>query len=104
MIIRKDWTIRLTLLAIAMFLGIIALRPVLDPAERVFAQASRFDHVLIVSMSYLHKGSQGLLVMDKRNGNVWFIPRQTDSNHNPSYSAPVFIVRVPFEKLDQAPQ
>jgi len=48
---------------------------------------------------FLYKGAQGLLVMDRRNANVWFIPKTGDQ-----FGAPVFVIRVPFEKLDQAPQ
>ena len=96
---RIDWTTRITLLAIALFLGIIALRPVLEPPVAVQAQTARFDHVFIVSAVFLYKGNQGLLVMDKRNGNVWFIQRNSDG-----FGDPVFVLRMPWEKLDQAPQ
>ena len=48
---------------------------------------------------FLYKGQQGLLVMDRRNANVWFIPKANDQ-----FQAPVFLIRIPFEKLDQAPQ
>jgi hypothetical protein len=48
---------------------------------------------------YLYKGVQGLLVLDRRNGNVWFIPKV-----NEVFQDPVFVVRMQFEKLDQAPR
>jgi hypothetical protein len=47
----------------------------------------------------LYKGQQGLLALDKRNANVWFIPKSNDQ-----FGDPVFVLRVPFEKLDQAPR
>jgi hypothetical protein len=92
-------TSRAALLAIAVFLGIIALQPFFAPPTKVQAQAARFDHVFIVATTFLYKGAQGLLVMDRRNGNLWFIPKAINS-----FQDPVFITRMQFEKLDNAPQ
>ena len=89
---------RTIMLAIATFLGMIALRPYLDPPHRVLAQGARFDHVYVISPSIGYKGALGVLVMDKRNGNVWFLPKKDDL-----FLDPVFLTRVPFEKLDQPP-
>ena len=97
--LKADWTLKAILLTIALFLGMIALRPIVDPATKVMAQQARFEHVYIVSPMFLYKGNQGILVMDQRNANVWFIPKV-----NEQYQAPVFVLRLPFEKLDQAPQ
>jgi len=88
---------------IALFLGIIALRPLYSPEARVSADTSKFDHVYIVSPMFLYKGQQGLLLMDKRNGNVWFIGRGNDQL-TLKYGEPVFIIQIPLEKLDQAPR
>jgi hypothetical protein len=96
---QTDWTTRLILLAIAFFLGIIALRPLFEPAPTVHAQTAKFDHVHIVSPLFVYKGAQGLLVMDRRNANVWFIAKRDEV-----YQDPVFVIRLPFEKLDQAPR
>ena len=95
---RVDFTLRITMALIAIFLGMIALRPFFSPTTTVKADAARFDHVFIASAAFLYKGEQGLLVLDRRNGNVWFIPKRTNA-----FGDPVFLVRVPFEKLDQAP-
>jgi len=101
---KVDFTLRITLALIAIFLGMIALRPFVSPTTNVMADAARFDHVFIASAGFLYKGDQGLLVMDRRNGNVWFIPKQTNGGGGAvSFGDPVFLVRVPFEKLDQAP-
>lgn len=98
--IKSDWALKAILLAIAFFLGLLALGPLFQPAVNVQAQGgARFDHVVIVATTFLYKGQQGLLVLDKRNANVWFIPKSNDQFGNP-----VFVLRVPFEKLDQAPQ
>jgi len=95
---RPDRMLKAILMAIALFLGVIALRPLFAPPIQAQAQAARFDHVFIVATTFLYKGQQGLLVMDRRNANVWFIPRVGDQ-----FQAPVFVIRVPFETLDQPP-
>jgi len=94
-----DTTLKVILLVIALFLGVIAIRPFFAPETTVLAQAARFDHVMIVATTFLYKGGQGLLVLDRRNGNVWFIPRMADG-----FQDPVFVIRMPFEKLDQVPR
>jgi len=87
------------LMTIALFLGMIALQPLFDPAVKVMAQPAKFDHVHIVSPVFNYRGQTGLLVMDRRNANVWFIAKS-----NEQYQTPVFVLRVPLEKLDEAPQ
>jgi hypothetical protein len=93
---KADWLLKATLMAIAFFLGMIAVRPLMEPHE-VLAQSAKFDHVFIVSTVFLYKGHQGMLVMDRRNANVWFIPKV-----NEQYQNPVYVFRLPFDKLDQA--
>src|SRR5215831_6577807 len=97
--LKGDLVMKTAIVAIAIFLGIIALHPFFDPPTNVQAQASRFDHVMIVSTLFLYRGQQGLLLLDRRNGNVWFVPKQDDA-----FKDPVFVMRMQFEKLDQAPQ
>jgi hypothetical protein len=97
--LKIDVTLKATLLAIALFLGMIAFRPFINPPTTVMAQPARFDHVFIVSTTFLYKGMQGLLVLDRRNGNVWLLPRVNDS-----FQDPLFIMRMQFEKLDRDPQ
>ena len=102
MIYRIDWTFRFALMSIALCLGIIALRPLAYPTQKVQAQTARFDHVYIVSPTFLYKGAQGLLLLDKRNGNVWFIPKGNEASQTPFSGAATYIFRIPFEKLDEA--
>ena len=52
----------------------------------------------ILATTFLYKGQQGLLLLDRRNGNVWFVPKQDDV-----FKDPVFVMRMQFEKLDQSP-
>jgi hypothetical protein len=96
---RIDATIKLTLAAIALFLGMIALRPYFEPLPVVHADVAKFDHVQIISAVFLYQGQQGLLLLDKRNGNIWFSPRL-----EAGYGDPVYLIRLPFEKLDQTPR
>jgi len=96
---KSDRVLKAILIAIALFLGIIAIHPFIDPAASVMAQSAKFDHVYIVSPVFLYKGQQGILVMDRRNANVWFIPKVDEQ-----FKAPVFVLKLPLEMLDQAPR
>ena len=58
--------------------------------------------IALVATSFVFGGNTGLLTLDKRNGNVWFIPRGQDMEKT-WFKEPVFLIRVPFEKLDQPP-
>ena len=100
---QTNFTLKLALWVIALFLGIIALRPLYSPDARVSADASKFDHVYIVAPVFVYKGQQGLLLMDKRNGNVWFIGKGSDQM-SLKYGEPVFVTQIPLDKLDQAPR
>ena len=86
---------------IALFLGMIALRPYLHPEPVVYADSGRFEHVTIVSPMFLYKGSQGVLLLDKRNGNIWFIGKGKEFDL--SFTDPVFVVKLPLEKLTPRP-
>jgi len=99
---RADWFLKLTLFVIALTLGAIAIRPYVAPEVKASADGMRFDHVLIVSQAFLYQGSQGVLVLDKRNGDIWFFPRGQDMNL--SFKDPQFVVRLPLEKLDHPPR
>ena len=94
-------TLKPALWLIALFLGIIALRPVYSPRATVSADAPKYDHVSIVAPVFLYKGQQGLLLIDKRNGNIWFIGRGNDQL-TLKYGDPVFVTQIPLDKLDQA--
>jgi hypothetical protein len=95
-------TTRILLAVIATLLVVIALELRTARPPAVYADSSRFDHVQIVATSFVFGGNTGLLALDKRNGNVWFIPRGQDMEKT-WFKDPVFVIRVPFEKLDQPP-
>jgi hypothetical protein len=94
---RDDRSIRRILFAIVVLLAVLVLRQLLDPQPKVLAQAPRYDHLMIVSTGFLYKGQQGMLVLDKRNANVWFFARI-----NETFQDPVLVIRLPFEKIDTA--
>jgi len=54
-----------------------------------------------VSPAYIYNGMPGVLLMDKRNGNVWFLGKYTD-NMKVTFGDPVFVAHVPLEKVDEA--
>jgi len=99
---RPGRMVHVLLLVIALCLAVNAVRPYVHPEQTALAYAGGFDYVEIVSPMFLYKGSQGVLVWDKRNGNVWFIGR--DEDFKLSLKDPVLVVRLPLEKLTQAPQ
>ena len=98
---QAEWTLKSMFLIIVLFLGMITLHAYWQPAAAAAAQPGRFDYVHIISPLFLYKGTQGLLLLDKRNGNVWFIARGDEVNI--TFRNPVFVVRIPLEKLDAPP-
>ena len=96
---QNDWTLKSLLFLIVLLLGVIAFQGYPAAIETVHAQTAKFDHVEVVSPLFLHGGERGLLLLDKRNGNVWFMPQQDGS-----YADPRFLLRVPFERLDSQPR
>jgi hypothetical protein len=49
----------------------------------------------MLSPMYLYQGRQGILLLDKRNGNVRFSPKGDEINI--SFRDPSFVVRIPLE-------
>lgn len=94
--LRTDWTAKILLVLIALLLGIQTFRPGALSVQTVHAQAAQFDHINVISAVFLYQGQQGLLLLDKRNGNVWFMPRK-----DTTFGDPQLLLRVPFEKLDR---
>ncbi|MBL8292487.1 MAG: hypothetical protein JNN08_11660 [Bryobacterales bacterium] len=100
---KSTLSLKLAVMAIAVLLGLAALGDLFEPQAKVQADTARFDHVQIVSTTFIHKGQMGLLLLDRRNGNVWFVQMTSDESRLVPFKDPVFLIRVPFEKLDQAP-
>jgi hypothetical protein len=103
---QTDGVTKTTLVVIALLLGIIAIRLCMRSEVTVSADSGRYDYVTIVSPLFLYKGNQGVLLLDKRNGNVWFMAKSQDidASNDASYDDPVLVVHFPFDKLDQPTQ
>lgn len=95
------WKVMMT--AIMLLAGVMLVERLSEPHVRVQAEAARFDYVQIVSTAFIYKGQLGLLLLDRRNGNVWFAQKSNDESGRPPFDDPVFLFRAPFEKLDQTP-
>jgi len=96
---KSDTTAKALLFVIALLLATIAFRQHGSIETSVHAQTARFDHIHVIAANYLYKGEPGMLMLDKRNGNVWFMQRKGVLE----FDEPVFLIHIPFEKLDQAP-
>jgi hypothetical protein len=96
--LKPDWSLKLILAAIAACLAILVFQG-FGPRIPIVRAEARFDHVHVITSAFLYKGQAGLLILDKRNGNVWFM-----TNQQGVFGEPVLLTRVPFEKLDQTPQ
>ena len=92
-----DSVLKVILLAIVLLLAVFVLRLLFDRSSTVSAQSGRFDDVMIASSGFLDNGQQGMLA-GQAHGNVWF-PKQ-----NESFPDPVFVMRLQFENIDQAPR
>jgi hypothetical protein len=64
-----------------------------------YADSNRLTYVDVISTAYVYRGTQGVVVMDKRNGNLWFFANST--SFDMPFSDPVLISRLPIEKLDR---
>jgi hypothetical protein len=85
-----------------LLLGIIASQLWLKNPVTALADSGKYDYVTIISPLYLYQGREGVLLLDKRNGNVWFVAKSLDADL--SFKDPVLVVRFPLEKLDQPDQ
>ncbi len=86
---RFDWTTKLLLLAIVVFLGVLVFRPVVQP-QPVFAQdATAYPFQIMQGMVTLRKadGTQtwGKVAVDMRNGDVWGFPMPAQNTPYPVY-------------------
>ena len=93
---RSAFFLKLMMTAPVLLLGVITLDHLSEPRVRAQAEAARFDHVQIVSTAFIHKGQIGLLLLDRRNGNVWFAQKSTDESGRVPFEDPVFLFRAPL--------
>ena len=112
---RADSTIKLLLLIIAIFLGVIALRPFFV-TEPVHAQSSDV-YPFFVEPGYTAlrspDGSRqvlGKMIVDLRNGDIWGFPTLTSSPYpidntvsTPPTSRPMYLGKFDFTRTYQPP-
>jgi hypothetical protein len=94
---RNDRVLTAMLLIACVVLTILAVQAY-APSSRAYADSRRFDYVSVVSTTYVYRGNHGVLLLDKRNGNVWFFGKTND--FDVAFHDPVLITRLPLEKLD----
>ena len=87
------------ILFLVLLLALNLTRPVYLPPVTAAADSATFEHVHVVAPLFLYKGKQGLLLLDKRNGNVWFVGKEDELDLK--YGDPVLVTRIPLEKLNQ---
>jgi hypothetical protein len=78
-------------------LAIVAVQAYAPPS-RAYADPRRFDYASVLSPAYVYRGNYGVLLLDNRNGNVWFFGKTND--FDVTFHDPVLITRLPLEKLD----
>jgi len=101
--LKTNWILNSLLVVMTVILAIeVALSLHSMPGATVHADSGRYDYLQIVSPVYLYQGNQGVLLLDKRNGNVWFIGKGNEMTI--TFKTPVFITRLPLDKMDDVPR
>lgn len=98
----RDSLLTLLPLMMAAIIAILALQLSFRPDVVASADSGRFDYVYVISPMFLYQGNQGVLLLDKRYGDVWLFARGNDMNI--SFREPLFVTRLPLGKLDQPPR
>jgi len=97
MIRKEGWSLTFVILVAILLIAFLSLRSNLG-LEVKAADTVRFDYVTIVSPAYVHQGNQGVLLLDRRNGNVWFFGRTNELGM--AFKDPIMISRLPLDKLE----
>jgi hypothetical protein len=63
---------------VVLLLGVIAFRPLYDPAVSAFASEARFDHVQLVAGMFLYNGSRGFCSLISATGTPGSLPSGTN--------------------------
>ena len=108
---RSDLYTKCVLTIIAVFLGILALRPLVRPA-RASAQSSDYPYLFVEPRTTtLRKPDgttqvEGKVFIDMRNGNVWGFPTLSTAPYpvdttkpEPPVSSPMYLGKFDFSKL-----
>jgi len=102
---------RIVLTLIAIFLGMIALRPLIAPRS-VAAQPETHNFYIEPGTTMLHSPAKdrhvmGKVLVDLSNGTIWGLPTTTDAPYpvdatktTPPVSAPIYLGRYDFSAID----
>ena len=107
---RFDWLTKVLLLIVAIFLGVLVFRPVVQP-QPVFAQdGTPYPFHIEQGTVTLRKpdGTQtwGKIAVDMRNGNVWGFPIKAQNtpypvfgpSDSPRVSHPIYLGQMAFSE------
>src|SRR6266581_605583 len=107
---RFDWMTKTLLLFVAVFLGVIAFRPVVQPPPVLAQDGSPYPFHIEPGTVTLRKpdGTQtwGKVVVDMRNGDVWGFPMKPQNtpypvygpSDNPKVSHPMYLGKMAFSE------
>ncbi len=87
---RFDWLTKVILTVIAIFLGVLAFRPVVQPQPVMAQNGGSYSFQILEGMVTLRKadGTQtwGKVAVDMRTGDVWGFPMKQQNTPYPVYS------------------
>jgi hypothetical protein len=107
---KLDGSFKLLLLVIALFLAVIAFRPVVEPRPVLAQDAAPYPFHIEPGTVTLRKpdGTQtwGKIAIDMRNGNVWGFPMKAQNTPYPVYgpsdttriSHPMYLGQMAFSE------
>jgi hypothetical protein len=107
---KLDWFVKSLLLVIAVLLGVVAFRPILQPAPVMAQDGSPYPFHIEQGIVSLRKSdgttTWGKIAVDMRNGDVWGFPMQAQNTPYPVYgpsdspkvSHPLYLGKMAFSE------
>lgn len=108
---KLDWLVKCLLVVIALLLGIVTFRPVVDPTPVLAQGGSAYPFHIEQGTVSLKKPdgttTWGKVVVDMRNGDVWGFPMKAQNTPYPVYgpgdtskvSHPMYLGRMAFDEV-----
>ena len=108
---KLDWLVKCLLVVIALLLGIVTFRPVVDPAPVLAQGGSAYPFHIEQGTVSLKKPdgttTWGKVVVDMRSGDVWGFPMKAQNTPYPVYgpgdtskvSHPMYLGRMAFDEV-----
>jgi hypothetical protein len=107
---KLDWFVKSLLVVIALLLGVVAFRPVMQPPAVLAQDGSPYPFHIEQGMVSLRKSdgstSWGKIAVDMRKGDVWGFPMQAQNTPFPVYgpsdspkvSHPLYLGKLAFSE------